>query len=63
MKKTIVSKVISKIKKESFNKENPTELLSQLIKVIQRDFEEDPEASKVIAELKQVSTHLFKLKK
>ena len=52
MKKEIVKKVISKIKKESFNKENPTELLSQLIKVIQRDYQ-DPEVDKVVKELKQ----------
>jgi len=62
MKKEVVKKVIAKIKKESFNKENPSELLSQLIKVVSRDFT-DPEADKVVSELKEVSTHLFKLKK
>ncbi len=62
MKNNIVKKVVSKIKKESFNKENPSELLSQLIKVIQRDYQ-DPDVDKVVKELKEVSTHLFKLKK
>jgi len=60
--KEIVKKVMAKINKKSFNKENPTELLSQLIKVIKRDFH-DPATDEVVRELKQVSTHLFKLKK
>lgn len=46
----------------SFNKENPSELISQLIKVVQRDFQ-DPEVDVVVKELKDVSTHLYKLKK
>lgn len=62
MKKELVRKVVSKIKKEAFNKENPTELVSQLIKVLQRDYT-DPNAEKVINELKQVGSHLSKLKK
>jgi len=61
-KKELVKKIALKMKKESFNKENPTELLSQLIKVVSRDYA-DPDADKVVSELKQVSTHLFKLKK
>ena len=62
MSKGLVRKVVSKIKKESFNKENPTELVSQLIKVLQRDYS-DPNAAKVIAELKHVGVQLNKLKK
>jgi len=62
MKKEVVKKVIAKLKKESFNKENPTELMSQLIKVVSRDYH-DIDAENVIKELKEVSSHLFKLKK
>jgi len=62
MKKELIKKVIAKIKKESFNKENPTELMSQLIKVISRDYL-DLEAKSVIKELKEISSHFFKLKK
>lgn len=62
MYKKLVRKVVSKIKKESFNKENPTELVSQLIKVLQRDYT-DPNTDKVVEELKQVGSHLSKLKK
>ena len=62
MKKEIVKKVIAKIKKESFNKENVTELFSQLVKVIRRDFE-PPESDKMVSKLKEVSSNLFKLKK
>jgi len=58
----IKKKVISKIKKESFNKENPTELLSQLMKVVQRDYS-DPKVADIIKELKTISSDLFKLKK
>jgi len=62
MNKETVKKVIAKIKKEAFNKENPTELMSQLIKVLKRDFH-DPKTDEVVRELKQVSSELFKLKK
>ena len=62
MKKEIIKKVIAKIKKEAFNKENPTELMSQLIKVIKRDFQ-DPKADEVVRDLRQVSSDLYNLKK
>jgi len=62
MKKEVVKKVMAKIKKEAFNKENPTELMSQLIKVISRDFN-DPNVDIVVKELKDISSDLFKLKK
>ena len=62
MKKELLKKVVAKIKKEAFNKENPTELMSQLIKVIKRDFH-DPKVDEVVRELKNVSTEVFKLKK
>ena len=53
---------MAKVKKEAFNKENPSELMSQLIKVLKRDFN-DPKVDEVVRELKQVSSEVFKLKK
>jgi len=47
-------------KKLAFNKENPTELISQLVKVISRDV--DPEdGNKIIGDLKKISSDLFKV--
>ena len=47
-------------KKLTFNKENPTELISQLVKVISRDV--DPEdGNKIIGDLKKISSDLFKV--
>jgi len=47
-------------KKLACNKENPTELISQLVKVISRDV--DPEdGNKIIGDLKKISSDLFKV--
>jgi len=62
MKKELIKKIAAKIKKNAFNKENPSELMSQLIKVLKRDFH-DPKVDDVVRDLKQVSTEVFKLKK
>ena len=58
----IKNKVIGKITKKAFNKENPTELFSQLMKVVQRDFN-DPKVNEIIKGLKEISSDLAKLKK
>lgn len=62
MSKELIKKIAAKIKKEAFNKENPTELMSQIIKVLKRDFQ-DPKVDDVVRKLKQVSSEVFKLKK
>jgi len=45
-------KVIAKINKKSFNKENPTELLSQLVKVLTRDY--GAKADNIVKEIKKL---------
>lgn len=62
MSKELIKKIAAKMKKEAFNKENPTELMSQIIKVLKRDFQ-DPKVDDVVRKLKQVSSEVFKLKK
>jgi len=55
--KNVVKKIVMKRIKKSFNKENPSELINQLVKVISRDY---PEESKIIHELKEISSKLYK---
>lgn len=62
MSKELIKKIAAKMKKEAFNKENPTELMSQIIKVLKRDFQ-DPKVEDVVRKLRQVSSEVFKLNK
>jgi len=46
--------------KLSFNKENPTELISQLFKILKRDVDPD-ESKKILNELKRISNDIFNI--
>ena len=51
------------MKKESFNKENPADLFSQIVKVISRDYGDNDKTHRLIGEIKNISKEFFKIKK